>query len=356
MAAWTSQARKEEGIEGSRDNRPVGSGPSARRGPCGCLRYLVLFGLSGCSGVQSSLDPAGEEAIQVAILFWTMVGGGTVIWLGVIGILLYAIRPGRTPFGHQAASRLIFWAGAVLPSATLLLLLAYALWLMPSLRPFAQLTEPGSTRIEVTGRQFWWHVVYHSANGEPVMSANEIRLPVGERVELTLKSADVIHAFWIPALGGKMDMIPGRTNRLSLLATKAGFFRGPCAEYCGTSHALMAFSVVTMETEDFNRWLAAQARPARTIAGEGEVLFLRHGCGSCHTVSGTGARGTIGPDLSHIGSRRTVAAGILANSEENIARFIAYPEMIKPGARMPAFGMLPPQDIRAIAGWLKGLQ
>jgi cytochrome c oxidase subunit 2 len=355
MAAWTSQAGKEEGIEGSRNSRPE-SGPDAGRGPYRYLRYLVLLGLPGCSGVQSSLDPAGEEAVQVANLFWTMVGGGTVIWLGVTGTLLYAMQTGRTPLAQQTASRLIFWAGAVLPSATLLLLLAYALWLMPGLRPFAQLTKPGSTRIEVTGRQFWWQVVYHPANGVPVMSANEIRLPVGERVELTLKSADVIHSFWIPALGGKMDMIPGRTNRLSLIASKPGFFRGPCAEFCGTSHALMAFSVVTMEIEDFNRWLAAQAQPARTAAGEGEVLFLRHGCGSCHTVSGTGARGIIGPDLSHIGSRRTVAAGILANSQENIARFIVDPATIKPGASMPAFGMLPPQDIRAIAGWLKGLQ
>ncbi|TKD17395.1 MAG: cytochrome B, partial [Mesorhizobium sp.] len=152
----------------------------------------------------------------------------------------------RRRLAEKSASRIILWGGVVFPSVMLCVLLAYALWLMPGLRPFAQASS-AALRIEITGRQFWWEVVYHPSQGPPVVSANEIRLPVGERVELTLKSADVIHSFWIPPLGGKMDMIPGRTNRLSLKATKPGVFRGPCAEYCGTSHALMAFSAVAME-------------------------------------------------------------------------------------------------------------
>lgn len=316
---------------------------------------LAVAWLPGCAGIQSSIDAAGEEATQVATLFWVMACAGALIWAGTVALLLHAVARRRAPVNESGASRLIFWGGAVFPAVTLILLLGYALWLMPSLRPFAQ---PGTAalRIEVTGRQYWWQVVYHPPGGVPVVSANEIRMPVGERVEFTLRSDDVIHAFWIPALGGKMDMIPGRENRLSLLATRPGTFRGPCTEYCGTSHALMAFSAVAMEPADFRQWLAAQGAPSAGTTGAGASLFLRHGCGACHAVAGTEATGTLGPDLSHLGSRKTLGAGILPNSEDNIARFIAEPEAIKPGVQMPAFGMLPREDISAIAAWLKGLE
>ncbi|MET3577311.1 cytochrome c oxidase subunit 2 [Mesorhizobium robiniae] len=324
-------------------------------GPYFSLTAASLLLASGFAGVPSALEPAGEEAQQIAVLFWVMLSGGAVIWLGVVGLLLHSALFNRRVLNERSASRIILWGGVIFPSVTLCALLAYALWLMPGLRPFAQASSAG-LRIEITGKQFWWEIVYHPSQGPPVASANEIRLPVGERVELTLKSADVIHSFWIPPLGGKMDMIPGRTNRLSLMATKPGVFRGPCAEYCGTSHALMAFSAVAMEPDKFRSWLAAQAIPAERAGAGGGALFLRHGCGSCHFVAGTDARGTIGPDLSHLGSRVTVGAGILPNTEDAIARFIARPERIKPGSSMPAFDMLPPDDIRAMAVWLRGLQ
>ncbi|MDQ6432731.1 cytochrome c oxidase subunit II [Mesorhizobium sp. LHD-90] len=325
------------------------------------LRHFASAGLlstvgvvTGCSGIQSALDPAGAEADAIAKLFWVLVAVGTIIWLGVSGILLYGVRSGRRPITEAAASSLILWGG-VFTAATLVVLLGFALWLMPSLRPFAG--EAGtSLRIEITGRQYWWRVVYHVPGYPALISANEVRLPVGERVELTLHSDDVIHSFWIPALGGKMDMIPGRENRLSLLATKPGTFRGPCAEFCGTSHALMAFSAVAMESKDFHAWLASRVKPSPGATAGAAGLFLRHGCGSCHTVAGTEAAGTLGPDLSHLGSRLTLGAGILPNTAENIARFITEPDKIKPGVEMPAFGMLPPDDIRAIAAWLKGLE
>ncbi|MGE4253103.1 MAG: c-type cytochrome, partial [Parvibaculaceae bacterium] len=203
---------------------------------------------------------------------------------------------------------------------------------------------------------FWWRVMYHPPGGAPVVDANEIRLPVGERVELTLKSEDVIHSFWIPALGGKMDMIPGRANRLSLLATRPGIFRGPCAEYCGTSHALMAIVAVAMEKEAFHAWLAARVRTPPRVAAAGADLFQRHGCGACHRIAGTEARGTIGPDLSYVGARHTLGAGLLPNSEEAMVRFITRPQDIKPGQHMPAFDMLADADIRAIAAYLRGLE
>ena len=200
-------------------------------------------------------------------------------------------------------------------------------------------------------------MLFHpAAGGPPVVSANEIRLPIGQRVDFELRSADVIHSFWIPPLGGKMDMIPGRTNRLSLQATEAGTFRGPCTEFCGTSHALMAFAAIAMPRGDFDRWLAERASPSPGAAGEGAAPFLRQGCGACHRVDGTEAQGAIGPDLSHVGSRETIGAGILPNGEATLARFIADPDAVKPGALMPAYDMLPPDEIAAIAAYLRGLR
>ena len=313
--------------------------------------------LSGCSGIQSALDPGGEEALQVAQLFWVMVVAGGLIWLGVAGLQVYATRKRRHVIGDEVAGRLIFWGGAAIPGLLLLLLLGSALWLMPGLRPFSKSGETPKLRIEVTGEQFWWRVAYHPTDsGAPVVSANEIRLPVGERVEFLLKSTDVIHSFWIPSLGGKMDMIPGRVNRLSLMATKAGTYRGPCAEYCGTSHALMAFTAVAMEPEAFRQWLKTRSDASAGASSAGHDLFLRHGCGACHRVDGTEANGDVGPDLSHVGSRATLGAGILPNDEQALRSFIAHPHLIKPGSKMPGFDMLPEHEIAGIAAWLKGLE
>lgn len=280
---------------------------------------------------------------------------GAAIWLLVVGLLVYAMRRRREAIGERAAGRLILWGGAVFPSLTLLLLLGFALWLMPSLRPWAAAAGDG-LRIEVTGEQFWWRVAYRDGDGRPVVSANEIRLPAGERVELVLTSSDVIHSFWIPSLGGKMDMIPGRANRMSLLATKEGAYRGPCAEYCGASHALMAFSVVVMAPDAFREWLGRQAEPSPAVGRNGQAQFVRNGCGACHRVAGTAAAGTLGPDLSHLGSRESLGAGILPNTRESIARFIARPDKIKPAVKMPAFDMLPAHEIDLIAAWLEGLE
>lgn len=332
-----------------------GSSPKKRRPWRRSLAHLSLLPVAACSGPQSALDPAGEEAAEIASLFWIMLYGGVLIWLFVAGALVYAVWPGRKVHDDRTAGRFIFWAGAVFPAVTLFFLLAYALWQMPNLRPFAAADGSG-LRIEITGRQFWWEVIYFPRNGGPVISANEIRLPVGERVELTLKSGDVIHSFWIPALGGKMDMIPGRANRLSLLATRTGSFRGPCAEYCGTSHALMALVAVAMEPGEFRSWLDRQAKPSGGVNASGADVFLKNGCGACHRIAGTEAVGAIGPDLSHVGSRQTIGAGILPNTRETIAEFIARPHKAKPGQHMPAFEMLGAQELAVLAAYLEGLQ
>ncbi|MER2534059.1 MAG: cytochrome c oxidase subunit II [Rhizobiaceae bacterium] len=307
--------------------------------------------------MQSALDPAGEEASQVATLFWVMTVGGLAIWAFVVGFSLYASRWKRAPVSEASAGKVILLAGVVFPVTVLTALLSYALWLMPSLRPFGGAEQAG-LRIEVVGNQFWWRVVYHAADGSAVVSANEIRMPVGERVEFSLASADMIHSFWIPSLGGKMDLIPGRTNRLSLLATKAGTYRGQCAEFCGVSHASMAFPVVVMEPAAFDAWLDARRAPspAAETGDPGQALFMREGCGNCHSVAGTPAAGTSGPDLSHVGSRLTIGAGLLRNDTDTLARFVAHATALKPGSQMPAYLGLPVEERAALAAWLKELQ
>lgn len=334
---------------------PAGGGPArAYRIP---VLAAALLALVSCSGVQSALDPGGEEAAQVATLFWVMTAGGALIWVFVVALSLYASRWKRQTITEEAAGKVILWAGVAFPVSVLTALLAYALWLMPSLRPFAD-DSPAALRIEIVASQFWWHVVYHQPDGPPVISANEVRLPVGERVEFTLSSTDMIHSFWIPALGGKMDLIPGRTNRLSLHATRAGTYRGQCAEFCGISHALMAFPVIVMEPAEFGEWLDHRSTPSQGIAqnSTGRELFLRKDCGDCHRIAGTEAMGTSGPDLSHLGSRLTIGAGLLENDADTLSRFILHSASVKPGSQMPAYTELSGEEVGAIARWLKGLQ
>lgn len=352
----TDGGRRHPGM-GPRSGRRKPAAERGRRSPCVFPLLAACAALASCSGVQSALDPAGEEAGQIATLFWVMTAGGAAIWLFVVGLLLHAARRRRDPVSEEAAGRLILWAGAVFPVVVLAALLAYALWLMPSLRPFGGSGGAG-LRIEVVASQFWWRVAYHRPDGSRVVSANEIRLPVGTRVEFSLASADMIHSFWIPALGGKMDLVPGRVNRLSLLATRPGTYRGQCAEFCGTSHALMAFPAVAMPAAAFEAWLDARLDPSpgRGMHAAGRALFQREGCGACHRVNGTEASGTAGPDLSHVGSRLTVGAGILEQNPENLARLIADAGAVKAGSQMPAYRHLSAEELAAIATWLSGLQ
>jgi cytochrome c oxidase subunit 2 len=231
------------------------------------------------------------------------------------------------------------------------------------LAPLPALLAPapgGSLKITVLGEQWWWRVQYQSAGGDPIVLANEIRLPVGEPVEFRLESPDVIHSFWIPSLAGKIDMIPGRVTRLSLTPTRTGVFRGACAEYCGTSHAWMSFYVVVEEKTAFDRWLTNQKAPARPLSEpvsmRGQELFVANGCGACHTIRGTQARGVLGPDLTHVGGRLSLGAGMLPNNAETLLRWIARTEQVKPGVLMPAFGMLPNEDLKALAAYMEALK
>ncbi|HUG69742.1 MAG TPA: cytochrome c oxidase subunit II [Pirellulaceae bacterium] len=319
---------------------------------------LLVAGDAGCDGPQSALAPAGRGAQDIATLFWRMVAAGSVIWLVMVVLGIYSVRTHADALGDRRRVRwLIIGGGSVIPTILLSVLLLTSLPMLPELLAPA---PPGALRIEVRGKMWWWRVRYLTPDGESVELANEIRLPVGEPVEFQLASDDVIHAFWIPSLGGKVDMIPGRLTRLKLEPTKTGIYRGACAEYCGMSHALMNFDVVVMEKVEFAQWLDQQREPARTpsepLAIRGQQLFIHNGCPACHTVRGTEATRVIGPDLTHVGSRHTLGAGILKNEPRQFVNWIAHPDDLKPGVKMPAFDMLPEEHLQAIAAYLETLQ
>jgi cytochrome c oxidase subunit 2 len=305
---------------------------------------------------QSALDPAGRESSLIFDIFVGMATGTAIVWLIVIVLFLWCARTRPEPFSRRATKRMIF-GGTIIPAIVLCSLLLLTFVTLPALVAPA---PDGSLRIAVSGEQWWWRVRYLLENGESVVLANEIRLPAGAPVEFQLDSPDVIHSFWIPSLGGKMDMIPGRVTRLVLNPTKTGTYRGTCAEYCGASHALMRFSVVVQQQEDFARWLADQTMPAQPpsspAALRGQDLFLSNGCGACHAVRGTAADGVIAPDLTHVGSRLRLAADTLPNEVSGFRQWVAATQALKPGAQMPPFHMLAEEDLDALAAYLEGLK
>lgn len=330
---------------------------NARSGACGAIGSAGVLAFTGCTGAQSALDPAGRSAEVIAALFWWMSAGAIVIWLAVVALAVYAIYRRSGVLSRRAGAMLVLGGGVVLPVVVLTVLLVYGLTMLP---PLLAPPPEGSLRIAVVGEQWWWRVRYLPPGAPPVELANEIRLPVGEPVEFRLASPDVIHSFWIPSLAGKMDMIPGRVTRLALQPTRTGVFRGACAEYCGTAHAFMNFAVVVLEPPAFARWLAHQAGPAEApvdpLAVQGQAVFVASGCAACHAIRGTTARGGVGPDLTHVGSRLSLGAGLLNNEPAAFARWISGTEQLKPGVHMPTFGMLAAEELRALAAYLETLQ
>jgi cytochrome c oxidase subunit II len=317
---------------------------------------VSTFVVAGCAGAQSALEPAGRDAEWMATLFVWITAGFLIIWVGLVALALYAPRA-RPAKDERAANMLIIGGGVALPIVVLTVLLLFGFSELPRmLAPGAG----GDVTIEVSGSQWWWRVRYHARDRAPIELANEIHLPIGRRTNTRLVSADVIHSFWIPAIAGKMDMIPGRINRLALEPTRIGTFRGACAEYCGTSHARMNLLVVVSDQQAFDAWLASEARPAVSpsgpVAGRGEHAFFERGCHTCHTIRGTAAVGVSGPDLTHVGSRQTLAAGMLATNPDGFRRWIAQTELLKPGAHMPAFAHLPGEDLSALAAYLAQLK
>lgn len=325
----------------------------------------------------SALDPAaGSGAALIDQLGNVLYVGGAIIFVVVMALAIVGVVAKAKPVN----SRLwILGGGLAFPIVTLTVLLMYSLAVGNGLNAIGSSNalqlflecfgigdasprerEDGVLQIHVVGKQWWWEVRYEpEGQREAVVLANEIRLPTHRAVELVLSTTDVIHSFWAPSLAGKVDMIPGRTTRLRLQTSEPGNFRALCAEYCGGQHALMALYVVTQDAADFDAWLGRQALPASEptdpFLKTGYDAFFRGECHTCHTIRGTPANGTSGPDLTHVGGRGSLAAGTLNNHVGTMAGWIAGAQDVKPGNQMPSSLAYSGVELRALSAWLGSL-
>jgi cytochrome c oxidase subunit 2 len=308
------------------------------------------------------LDVAGVQNAHIHTMWNALMGICTVMYVLVLGFLIWALlrarRAGRPPFAGDSAGMSVAlrsWIGLVIVGLFGITITSYAVD-----RALFRASQQKGLSLQVTSEQWWWDVNYQ--NDDPSQSfqtANEIHLPVNVPVEISLRSADVIHSFWVPNLHGKQDLIPGRDTNIHLQPTRIGVFRGQCAEFCGAQHANMALYVVVQSQEDFDNWRAAQLQaannPTDSGSSRGRDAFMSSACPLCHTIRGTDAAGTSGPDLTHLASRLSLAAGALDLSRGHLAAWIADPQGIKPGNHMPAVG-LDPDDLQSITTYLYGLK
>jgi cytochrome c oxidase subunit II len=299
------------------------------------------------------LHPASPQQHDITTLFWVMTGvAGFGITLIVFLLWLGWARRKREgmPGGERAGIGLLLLLGVVAPIVSLS---ALFVWSDVFVLRATSAPKPSSASltVEVIGHQWWWEVRYP---GTRAVTANEIHIPAGERVNVVGRTSDVIHSFWVPALNRKIDLIPGRTNRILLDATRPGRYRGQCYEFCGLQHAHMGLWLVADPPARFRAWLANQERDA-AAGGEGHDAFLAEACSSCHRIRGTPAQGDVGPDLTHVGSRQTIAGALLPNTRSELTAWITDPQHVKPGNRMPTLG-LPQSEIRSIVAYLQKLR
>lgn len=326
---------------------------------------LAVVPLAGCGGSQNSLAPESHQAKDIASLFWWMMGGA---WLGlglVVGLLLWSWKrrtrrgwgdddEGDKP-GEKRSWYAVIGLGIVMP-----IVVISALFVVGDLFVIKTTQAPASTAtrmtVRVIGHQWWWEVRYPGTNA---VTANELHIPARTPVRVVVSTADVIHSFWVPELNRKIDTIPGRTNAIELNASQPGRYRGQCAEFCGLQHAHMAMYVFVDTPSAFRRWLAREEQPASSpsggLASEGERLFMNGPCASCHAIRGTDADGFVGPDLTHVASRTTLAAVTIPNDRENLREWIADSQHVKPGNQMPNFNVSG-HKLEALVAYLEGLK
>jgi cytochrome c oxidase subunit II len=327
------------------------------------LLLLTALAVAGCtqwadaSLPQTTVVPASDINRRILDLYTLIFWMAVVVFVGVEGFLLYTIvrfrrrRDNEMPTQTHGNTRLeVAWT--ILPSIVLLVILIPT---MPTI--FAQDSVPANAtqRVLVIGHQWWWEFQYPDLG---VVTANEFHLPVGQTAQFDLESRDVIHSFWVPRMGGKNDVVPGRTNLLWFTPETTGEFPGQCVEFCGTQHANMRLRLIVDTPEAFQTWVQQQraaASPPASAVQQGAALFQGGACIGCHTIRGTPAAGTVGPDLTHIGSRRTIAAGMLDNTPQNMKRWIQDAQAVKIGAKMPTLG-LSDSDAEQIAAYLQSLR
>ena len=320
--------------------------------PFACIVPLLA---SGC-GKQDVLDPHSHPERRISTLWWVMLAGAW-IGFGVVVVLLFLgwARRNRDslPFGggERAATILVVVFGVGVP---ILVLSTLFVWSDIFVIRSTDAPRRGTTQltVRVVGHQWWWEIEYP---GKAAVTANELHIPVATPVRVEGTTADVIHSLWVPELNRKVDLIPGRESVLLLEADRAGTYPGQCAEFCGLQHAHMEIRVIAQPRQQFRAWLANEAAPARSSGSRGASIFMDKACSGCHQIRGTDARGQVGPDLTHFGSRTTIGAGVLANDRETLRAWIRDPQHSKPGNHMPALP-LSDADVQALASYLEGLK
>jgi cytochrome c oxidase subunit II len=320
--------------------------------------------LGGCTGWQSALDVHGASAINLKQLIILIVVVCSVVWTLVMIALIVALWRNRSGRGQPLlvdpdAERRMTISVVAAVAATVIIISAFT---VASFFATRTLNAPGSDdlTIKVRGLQWWWGIEYFgSSSDQRFETANEIHIPVGRNVRLQLEGVDVIHSFWVPSLAGKQDLVPGRPNQLIVRAERAGIYRGQCAEFCGLQHAHMAFFVIAEEQPVFDDWVRLQRQKATVLSdpevAAGQQAFLARQCAACHAIRGTSADGKMGPDLTHVGGRKYIAAGLLETTRGSLAAWIADPQTLKPGNNMP---MVPlnAEELRSISAFLASLK
>jgi cytochrome c oxidase subunit 2 len=338
--------------------------PLGRRRGWFFLLPLLLLVATACASPMDTFGGQGDHARTVLALYWLFIGAALFVGVTVIGLLLYAFfrfrhRPQggepREVHGHTLLE--VTWF--LIPTA-IVLLVAIPSWRV--VFRFGQAPPPNTLRVEVVAHQWWWEFRYQDyplGDGQPLVSANELYLPVGRPVALTLRSNDVIHSFWVPRLAGKNDAFPGVTTRLTFTPLETGTYHGQCAEFCGVSHALMRLRVKVVSGEDFEAWVQRRRAytpfPLAGAAARGWEVFQARGCNACHAIAGTPARGVIGPDLTGFAGRDGIAAMVLPNTPGDLARWLRDPQAVKPMAKMPKLA-LTDEEVEALVAFLTALR
>jgi cytochrome c oxidase subunit 2 len=331
------------------------------------IRILAALALPLAAFAQQRiLSPAGPAGASLARLGWFVLILSLVV-LGVMWLILALVltRPRGSLDEHEPADtgggqNWIFIGGFAFPAAVLAIMYIAGLDSMSHF-PLSGGMNTKDAEIRIVGHQWWWELQYLGGPlNEHFTTANEIHIPAGRTVDIDLASEDVIHSFWVPALHGKVDLIPGQMNRIRVEASHPGVFRGQCAEFCGAEHAKMIISVVAETPEDYNRWLARMRQPGAVPSTDeqtrGQDVFLSGGCSLCHTIDGTLAAGTVGPNLTHIGSRRKIAANLLDNNTANLMAWVTHARSLKPAVVMPNMTQFTGDQLRELVVYLESLK
>jgi cytochrome c oxidase subunit 2 len=324
-----------------------------------------LLTVAGCGGSQDTLAPHSHAATDIANLFWVMMAvafGGLAL---ITGLLVFAwVRRGRRGFGadpddphpgEKPSWFVVVGMGVVFPLIVVVALFIVGDWAIVNVTQAPAASSTAMT-VDAVGHQWYWEFRYP---GTKAVTADEMHIPVDTRINLVATTADVIHSFWVPELNRKIDTLPGQQNRILLYSNKVGVFRGQCAEFCGLQHAHMGMLVFVQPKAQFQAWLKKQAAPASApataLGRRGEQVFLSGPCSSCHTIRGTSARGFVGPDLTHLASRTTLAGVTIPNSRGYLSRWVVDSQYFKPGNAMPNFHLSGSQ-LQSLVSYLGGLK